>query len=73
MGLVCVEGCGVGSINIESTYGACCCVIQRKVMCVVHVKYCKYLLAVDMAGVACRRLWCACGCKNVKRYRDGSP
>ena len=28
--------------------------------CVVHVKYCNHLLAVDMAGVACRGLWCAC-------------
>ena len=28
-------------------------------MCVVHVKYCNHLLAVDMAGVACRGLWCA--------------
>ena len=36
-------------------------------MHVVHVKYCNHLLAVDMAGVACRGLWCACGWKNVKR------
>ena len=72
VGLVSVEGCGVGSI-IESTYSVCCCVIQRKVMCVIHVKYCNHLLAVDVAGVACRGLWCACGWKNVKRYRDGSP
>ena len=26
--------------------------------CVVHVKYCNQLLAADMAGVACRGLWC---------------
>ena len=25
-------------------------------MCVIHVKYCNHLLAVDMAGVACRGL-----------------
>ena len=48
------------------------CIISFSVRsCVVHVKYC---LAVDMAGVAyiCRGLWCVCGWKNVKRYRDGS-
>ena len=41
------------------------------------VKYCNHLLAVDMAVdmacVACRGLWCACGWKNVHRYRVGSP
>ena len=37
-------------------------------MCVVHVKYCNHLLAVDMAGVACRGLWCACCWKNVRRH-----
>ena len=44
-------------------------------MCVVDVK-CNHLLVVDMAGVACRGLWSACGWKNViemGRYRDGSP
>ena len=41
-------------------------------MCIVSVKYCNHLFAVDMTGVACRGLWCACGWKNVKRYRDGS-
>ena len=41
--------------------------------CVVHVKYCNHLLAMNMAGVACRELCCACSWKNVKRYRDGSP
>ena len=39
-------------------------------MCVVHVKYCNHLLAVDMAGVACRGLLCACGWKDI--HRDGS-
>ena len=34
--------------------------------CVVHVKYCNHLLAVDMAGVACRGLWCACCWKMSK-------
>ena len=29
--------------------------------CVVHLKNCNLLLAVDMADVACRGLWCACG------------
>ena len=40
-------------------------------MCVVHVKYCNHLLSVDMAGVACRGLWCASGWKNIERYRMG--
>ena len=40
---------------------------------VIDVKYCNHLLAVDMAGAACRGLWRACGWKNVKRYRNGSP
>ena len=39
-------------------------------MCVVDVKYCNHLLAVDMAGVACRGLWCACGWKNVKGWES---
>ena len=50
-------------------------IVQVGLVCVegvVHIKYCNHLLAVDMAGVACRGLWCACW-KNVKRYRDGSP
>ena len=40
----CTSGVGVcgrmwsGQYIIESTYSVCCCVIQRKVMCVVHVK-----------------------------------
>ena len=33
-------------------------------MCVVDVKY-NHLLVVDMAGVACRGLWSACGWKNA--------
>ena len=58
------------AIYIEST----CCMISYSVRsCVVHVKYCNHLLAVDMAGVACRGLWFVCDRKNVKRYRDGSP
>ena len=33
------------------------CMISYSVMsCVLHVKYCNHLLAVDMAGVACRGL-----------------
>ena len=36
------------------------CISYSEVMCVVHVKYCNHLLAVDMAGVACRGLWCTC-------------
>ena len=36
---------------IEST-----CVCYSVSSCVVHVKYCNHLLAVDMAGVACRGL-----------------
>ena len=34
-------------------------------MCVVHVdvKYCNHLLAVNIAGVACRG--CACGWKDI--------
>ena len=71
MGLVCVEGCGVGSIYIESTYSVCCCVryvVVCEVVCCT-CKFCNHLLA----GVACRGLWCACGWENVKRYRDGSP
>ena len=35
--------------------------------CVVHVKYWNHLLAVDMAGVACRGLWCACGWKKCQK------
>ena len=35
-------------------------------MCVVHVKYCNYLLAVDMAGVAYRGLcMCVIGSKDI--------
>ena len=47
-------------------------------MCCI-VKYCNWhiILAVDMAGVACRRLVCVCmrvcGWKNGKRYRDDNP
>ena len=44
------------AVYIESTYTVCCCVKQCKVTCVVQVKYCNHLLAVDMAGVACRGL-----------------
>ena len=29
------------------------------------LKYYNHLLAVVMAGVACRGLWCACGWNNV--------
>ena len=47
--------------------------LQYEVMCVVHVKYCNHLLAVDMAGVACMGLWCACDWKNGKRSRDDNP
>ena len=42
-------------------------------MCVVDVKYCNHLLAVDMAGVVGRGLWYVCCWQNVKRYRDESP
>ena len=43
---------------IESSY---LCMISYSVSsCVVHIKYCNHLLAADMAGVACRGLWCAC-------------
>ena len=34
-----------------------------EVTCVVHVKYCNHLLAVHMAGVACRN----CGVRVVGR------
>ena len=37
-------------------------------MCVVHVKYCNHLLAVDMAGVACRGL---CGVRVVRKKDIG--
>ena len=37
-----------------------------EVICVMRVNYCNRLLAVDMAGVACRGLWCACGGKMSK-------
>ena len=65
----------------ESTCSIQCmllCKISYSVRsCVVYVKYCNHLLAVDMANVVaiCRGLACAyaCGWKNVKRYRDGSP
>ena len=34
---------------------------------------CNPLLAVNMAGVACRGLWCVCGWNNVnKRCRDSN-
>ena len=44
-------------------------------MCVVHVKYCNHLLAVDIAGVACRGLWCVCVVGKMSKdiARDGSP
>ena len=42
------------------------CIISYSVSsCVVHVKYCNHLLAADMAGVACRGLWCACCWKDI--------
>ena len=31
--------------------------LQCEVTCVVHIEYYNHLLAVDMAGVACRRLY----------------
>ena len=53
------------AVYIESTHGVCSCVKICCIVSVVHVKYCNHLLAVNMAGVACRRLWCACGWKNI--------
>ena len=44
-----------------------CMTNYSEVMCAVHVKYCNHLLAVDMAGVACRGLWYACCWKNAKK------
>ena len=50
MGLVCVEGCGLGSSYILSLPTAHATVYKLyEVMCAVHVKYCNHLLAVDMA------------------------
>ena len=60
-------------LSLPTVHAAVYDKLQCEVMCIVHVKYCNHLLAVDMAGVACRGLWCACCWKNVKRYRDGSP
>ena len=46
-----------------------CCIVK---CCNSHI-----LLAVDMAGVACRGLVCVCVCvcgwKNGKRYRSNNP
>ena len=43
------------------------CMIGSSVRsCVVHVKYCNQLLAVDMAGVTCKELWCTCCWKMSK-------
>ena len=54
MGLVCVEGCGLGSITILSLPHMLLCRSYSEVMCAVHVKYCNHLLAVYMAAcVAC--------------------
>ena len=50
VGLVCVEGCGLGSSYILSLPTAHATVYKLyEVMCAVHVKYCNHLLAVDMA------------------------
>ena len=60
-------------LSLPTVYAAVYDELLCEVTCIVHAKYCNHLLAVDMAGVACRGLWCACEWKNVKRYRDGSP
>ena len=57
VGLVCVEGCAMGS---ESTYSIKYAAVYDELLCevmrIVHVKYCNHLLAVDMPGVACMGL-----------------
>ena len=42
--------------------------------CIVKCFHCHILLAVDMAGVACRGLMCVCvRLENGKRCRDDNP
>ena len=69
-GGVCGRVCSERYI-LNSTVYAAVCELLCEVMCVIQVKYCNHLLAVDMAGVACTGLWCACGWKNVQRYGMG--
>ena len=58
-------------MSLPTVYAAVYDKLLCEVTCVVHVKYCNHLLAVDMAGMGAFR--CVCGWKNVKIYRDGSP
>ena len=56
----------MGSIlSLPTVYAAVHDGLLCEVTCITHVKYCNHLLAVDMAGVTCRRLWCACGWKKL--------
>ena len=54
----------MGSIilSLPTVYDAVYDTLWCEVMCVVHVKYYNHLLAVDVAGVACRGL-----CMHVVR------
>ena len=72
----CISGVGVcGRMwrDLPTVYAA----VYDKSYCEVMCCTCKVLQSFigcgyGWCGMICRELWCVCGWKNVKRYRDGS-